>query len=280
MQGYKEFVTNRIGPAMTRRMGDSWQQKDGVHGHICHTLRDNFIDGSVPTFCALKGELFRNVKIHYHRWSKCLTSSQVMCISFFRKFFEQPEYEPVLLELLRQGGLCIPADAEIANAILEYEPDSAEGTNFDFYLRLTDGRHVSFEIKYTEVEFGSVSQTAADPKKYIRKWESVYSRMSALCPYFQGPDAMNMQEFYRNYQINRNIAWAGTPQDIAVFLTPENNAALDGGRRYIDHFENPNIVNLYWERLLPRLMGLIGGELARYYSAFWQKYFAFLQECT
>lgn len=275
MEGYKAYVTARIGPAMTARTGDGWQDRSSGHYHICKDLRRNFIDGEVPVFCALKGNLFADVKLHYHRWSRCLTSSQVLCISFFKKFFERPEDEAVLLALLRESGLPIPQEAEIANAILEYEPDPAEGTNFDFFLILTDGRHISFEIKYTETEFGGISPSREDPEKYIRKWETIYRSMTMECPYFQAAGGISMEDFYRHYQICRNIAWAGTRADMAVFLTPRENGALDSGRCRIDSFREPHIRNLYWEELLPQLEELLRDDhrLADYYAAFREKYF-------
>ncbi len=36
---------------------------------------------------------------------------------------------------------------KIENAVFEYEPDHEEGTNFDFYLTLDDGKRISFECK-------------------------------------------------------------------------------------------------------------------------------------
>lgn len=68
-----------------------------------------------------------------------MNSSQVMCINFFKKFFEKEEYEGYLLAVLQCCGISIE-EYKIENAVFEYEPDHEEGTNFDFYLILDDGK--------------------------------------------------------------------------------------------------------------------------------------------
>lgn len=277
MNHFKEYVTKNIGVEKEKREGNQWQEKHNKHTHICKNLHYNFLDGQVPMYCDLKGTKSKGNKIHYHRWAKCLTSSQVMCISFFKKFFDGNE--KLLLELFRQCGLRIDPQCSVKNAVFEYEPDALERTNFDFYLELSNGQKISFEVKYAEQEFGGTSVSKEEPDKYEKKWELIYKDMVEKCPYFVDETKCQADAFYRHYQISRNIVHAKSANDIVVFLTPRQNQKLDVGRRYIDDFMNENIVNLYWEEVLDKLLFLVEGNkaLESYYGEFITKYFWFFR---
>ena len=69
------------------------------YGHILTDMRNNFIDGCYPVKCCIKGNLSEG-EIKYHQGASHLNSSQVMCINFFKKFFEKEEYEGYLLAVL------------------------------------------------------------------------------------------------------------------------------------------------------------------------------------
>ena len=60
------------------------------YGHILTDMRNNFIDGCYPVKCCIKGNLSEG-EIKYHQGASHLNSSQVMCINFFKKFFEKDE---------------------------------------------------------------------------------------------------------------------------------------------------------------------------------------------
>ena len=191
----------------------------------------------------------------------------------------------------------------IVNACFEYEPSPKERTNFDFYLELSDGRHISFEIKYTETEFGSIRPCPQDKEKYGHKWQECYLPLTQNCPYFKEssicsyhfqcvqfgkfnlsyPEHQNCSifEFYSHYQISRNIVFAKKPEDIVVFLTPRENHSLDHERQYIDLFARKhstiNILNLYWEDLLERTLSATQScpKLFDYFQQLKEKYFLY-----
>jgi len=250
----------------------TWHEKE--YKHICRNLEDNFIDGKYPVKCNVKGNLCEK-DIKYHQYASHLNSSQVMCISFFKKFFEKSAYEKILLEIFRRTGTDILSGAGIKDAIFEYEPDRAERTNFDFYIGLDDGRKISMEIKYTESEFGGISPDDKDPEKYHNKWENIYQAMVAANPYIDCDE----QNFYDNYQINRNIVYA-KEGDIVIFLTPKanNSSGIVEGRNYIDELGNCNVRNLYWEDIVRELLDIIKDlpELNAYYTKFYNKYIGIL----
>lgn len=283
----------------TDKTGGHWRKGDAGYTHICKNLKDNFIDLQAPKMCCIKGGddnwNFRMIK--YHTDAKSLNSSQVMCINFFKKFFEDPQYEGILLYVLRQSGINIPIDSVIKDAVFEYEPDESERTSFDFFMRLSDGQHISFEIKYTESGFGGISACPSDSDRYARKWINSYAELVQNCPYLTHAytcnndflcvkngkltpkacvtsDKCSIYKFYENYQICRNICFAKESNDIVAFLTPRKNDSLDAGRRFIDGFRNPNIVNIYWEELIDKVLSSVlhNKTLNNYYSEFKTKY--------
>ena len=246
-----------------------------VYDHIFLKLSDNFIDEECPEKYDIKGDLMRGAAIKYHSYAKHMNSSQVMCISFFKKFFEKPEYENILLDILRSSEIEISAEDRIEAAAFEYEPCHKERSNFDFFILLHSGVKISFEIKYTESAFGGINPDKNDPYKYDRKWDDIYKDMVSECPFL----AIGKEEFYENYQINRNIAYAGA-DDYVLFLTPAANheRGIEKGRKYIDELNHSHIKNLYWEKILEKTKTSVCdfSELREYYEKFYDKYIRIL----
>ena len=268
---FAKKIQEKMGTMMKKsgKIGGIWHGR--TYDHICLCVEDNFIDGQKPLKCDVKGELTHE-EIKYHFGATHLNSSQIVCISFFKKFFERPEWEHFLLDMLKQCGLDIGLSS-INNAVFEYELDKKERTNFDFYLVLDNKTRISFEIKYTESEFGGISPDAKDPDKYHNKWKQIYAMMVQQSPFLNCDET----SFYSNYQINRNIVFA-KQNDFVLFITPKANdtPGIISGRDYIDKVSKtyPNIRNLYWEEVVEVLLSLVNEnpELFEYYSKFKTKY--------
>ena len=269
-------------------LNGKWWGNNKTYPHILQHYEDNFLDDDIPKDCNIKGNLFKGKygkkkEIGYHKGATSLNSSQIVCIVFFKKFFDtkHEEWQSVLLDALKAVDVPL-ADASIKNAVFEYVPDSKENTNFDFYMELDDGSHVSMEIKYTEAAFGGISKDKKVPQKYERKWDKIYKEYVKKCPYLDSKKYTE-NEFYKNYQINRNISHA-KEGDIVLFITPRKNdyPGIINGREYIDTFKNTNhmIMNVYWEDLVEKLMKLIKNEpeLLEYYTKFKKKYIDILKE--
>lgn len=270
-----------------------------TYPHIFKALIDNFIDGSYPTKKCLKGNL-TDTKIKYH-YAEHLNSSQTMCIAYFKKFFESREYEILLAEILMMQGIDVAGCGEFTDAVFEYIPDAKEGTNFDFYLKLKNGKQITWEIKFTESEFGGTTKQAESSDRYITKYQYVYVPMLRKCAYYDYPDVdcddyqclqtgeltddccvhnkCSIHEFYQYYQIRRNILYAAKPGDYVLFLTPRENEALNEGRAYIEHYATKwgtdCIRNIYWEDLLKTTLRVVScvPEMFAYYTKFKEKYF-------
>ena len=270
MGAFAKKIQERMGNALPSRIPRG-TYKNKIYDHILLNLNDNFIDGKYPEKCDIKGDLMKGAAIKYQTYARHMNSSQVMCISFFRKFFEKREYESILLDILKSSGIEIAVEDRIEAAAFEYEPCKNERTNFDFFVLLHSGVKISFEIKYTESEFGGISPDKNDPHKYDRKWADIYRDMVSVCPFL----TVGKADFYKNYQINRNIAYAGAA-DYVIFLTPAANHenGIEKGRTYIDKLNNSHIRNLYWENLLTKTKTAVSDfpELREYYAKFYAKY--------
>lgn len=254
--------------------------RGGAYPHIFRQLKDNFIDGSFPAEKCLKGRL-TDEKIKYH-YAEHLNSSQTMCIAYFKKFFEGETREGLLLQILARMGLDVSSLGELTDAVLEHVPNGKEGTNFDFFLKFTGGQ-ITWEIKFTEKEFGGVSGTVGGDT-YREKYRRIYLPMLAQCAF---PDPAEpcadseeaMEAFFRHYQIRRNILYASSRADYVLFLTPRENPTLEDGRAYIERYAagcgTDHIRNLYWEDLLETTLAVVCDvpELLSYYTRFREKYF-------
>lgn len=300
-----EYSTNIYADEVKKRLievADKNKLKSG--SHVYKDLKDNFIDGVKPENSAVKGDN-SGEKITYHKYAASLNSSQVMCINFFKKFFENENYEKILIEILKGSGLNI-SEAEITKAVFEYRPDEEkkENTNLDFFIEMKDGQRISFEVKFTEPGFGGISKVdkGGNKDRYANSWKENYSRLIKLCPYYpsdlscdkncfctengvlnnscEKADRCGIYKFFEHYQINRNIVYARKNNDIVVFLTPRENFLLNSGRKYIEEFaaqhNTKNIVNLYWEDVIETAIELAVEyqELNDYMKKFKNKYFS------
>ena len=136
---------------------------------------------------------------------------------------------------------------------------------------IDNGKKNSSEYKYTETEFGGISSDKRDSDKYNRKWGHIYKKLVADSTFL----FINKKEFYRHYQINRNIAYAGG-RDYVLFLTSRANDAkrICDGRTYIDNMENQHIRNVYWEDMIQITLLIVAEceSLQNYFCKFKSKY--------
>lgn len=268
---YSDIVKKRIIKCLpqSKRYG-IFSGNEKTYEHICKDRADNFLDGKLVISSVLKREADR---IRYDKDASSLNSSQVMCISFFKKFFESTDNEEILLTALRNSGLAIAEISVINDAFLEYVSDEKEGTVFDFYLKMSDGQNIYFEIKYTETGFG-VANLKKDSNKYTDKWNNIYKNRISKSKYLRKSLSNHINDFYKNYQINRNILYLDNDRDICVFITPRENDQLDADRKYVDSFKSKNIKNIYWEDIIETIRSIpdVNKELFKYINMFEYKY--------
>ena len=154
--------------------------------------------------------------LRLHRDFAHLTSSQALAFNLFFPFLRssQPRSAPLLAAL---GVHPRPIKAWGFELVL----DSAEGTHFDAGITFESNERLLVEVKLTEAEFGSCKPDAAHRKKL----NSVYApRLESRVE----PEALRPDTFFQNYQVLRNICYAG-PQADVVFLLPRANTSLGAG---------------------------------------------------
>lgn len=159
----------------------------------------------------------------FHIYAHHLNSSQVMCINFFEPLLCDDGRELLHKILYFSLGEKLPKNGKIIENTFEKVLDSKEGTNFDFYLKYSTGEQIFFEIKYTESEFGKITNNTNDIDKYERKWNEIYSKHLEKSYYLKD---CQQDIFYKDYQINRNISYLQSEKDFLVFLFPKENSNL------------------------------------------------------
>ena len=169
-------------------------------------------------------------EIQFHKCYHHLNSSQSLCINFFQKFRQSNDGEKYLKELI---GRIIGIDTKNLSieSEFEYKPEKdSDGTYFDFFVRLSNGIRVFFEIKYTESTFGGLSKKPSGYDSYDEKYSKVHKSILSKSLDMQN---MNPDDFYGKnresgnvYQIHRNIMHIQSTSDYVVFLYPFENEKL------------------------------------------------------
>jgi hypothetical protein len=193
-------------------------EEDGIwrNMHYAHILpiakrNLNILQSFRDDFCAW----FRHHPVPLHVYFHHLNSSQALCFNLFYPFLKQNG------EGLAAMVKALNFDAQaVDGGYFEFEPDSNEGTNFDFMISLSSGSRIYFEVKYTEQGFGSPK----NDDEHRRKFDSIYR--SRAEERFE-PAYCSCDGFLRHYQILRNFWHLDlSKDDIAVFLIPRANQSL------------------------------------------------------
>ena len=190
-----------------------------------------------------------------HMYAHHLNSSQVVCYEFFRPLITaERKLSPEMLKCLAQIG--IPAEM-FADGLAEFEyvPDSAENTNFDFFIGAPQtGAKAYFEIKYTEQGFG----TCDNDKKHEEKFNTIYEGMIDNCVCLKKKPSFDAA-WRKNYQLFRNVlrlTKSNWRDEYVIFLFPEENVAAKKHfdafvEEFIDSAYKSHIIEAHWEDMKP-----------------------------
>jgi len=162
-------------------------------------------------------------EIKLHEYYYHLNSSQIMCINFFYPLIKEKRLHHIL-EI-------IGIDDEIKDHKFEKVSAVEKGgygnkTNFDFYIETKNGKHIYFEIKYTENGFGKVDFRK---EKYHNKFNGVYENLLNQADVIK-PPYRERKTFLDNYQIMRNLVHIDENSYI-VFIYPEENKGIRSGAK-------------------------------------------------
>lgn len=208
-------------------------------------------------------------QIHRHWGFHHLTSSQAVCLNFFYPLVEE-EQLPMLLKVFDLE------DEEVAESGFEHVVAGGDGTNFDFYIALSSGKKLFFEIKYTEDGFGK-KKAGID---YRSKYDSYYQE--GLAEKLK-PGLDDYESFMDDYQLMRNISYIDeTGENLLIIIYPEGNRKIR--KEYdavlanvIEQSYHPHIRLLTWEDVCTGLMEVLqdsnaSARLLNQYSDFAEKY--------
>lgn len=152
-----------------------------------------------------------------HKYFHHLSSSQALAFNLLFPIF--PEVGLGMKATRRVLGLGSEADCTLAfEAVL----DPSEGTNVDALVLAEDGSRTIIEIKLTERAFGAAPADA----RHLKKLGAIYR------PLLTGrvaDDCLEPREFFRDYQLYRNLAQIRREtSDRVVLLLPRARTQLWG----------------------------------------------------
>lgn len=197
-------------------------RKETRNAHILQKDKESL--NLLPTFRESILQMMERERVKPHMYFHHLNSSQAMCLNFFY---------PLIKERLRIILDAIDNTVEwgdIEKGVFEKKSDDeielnrqfsgfGEPTNFDFYIKTTNGYEISFEIKYTEQEFATAKKEEGEFKAtYDNKFEAYKSIMPECIK-----ENTEKIDFLNHYQLMRNLLFLKNEKRYVVFLIPEDN---------------------------------------------------------
>jgi hypothetical protein len=204
-----------------------------------------------------------------HRDFHHLNSSQALAFNLFFPFFSPKEMSAAPL----LGALGFPAHP-VRRWGFEYIADAEEGTRFDFAVELESGERILVEVKLSESGFGSCGNDDQHRKKYERIYlPKLRSRLTE--------EALEMGAFFRNYQLARNVSYAGKGVTVVFVIPVANRAAFAEAEQYLRTALRPETqasVRLHsLEDLIASLLGADGEPPLRGYLGMLREKYLFEQ---
>jgi hypothetical protein len=259
-----EYKLNRLGV----RENGLWKGNKKEYSHILpeNLQRLNILETYRREFWSYYDSQ-PGLKLHkdFHH----LNSSQAMCFNLFYPCLDDPAMERIhLTEILNCGG------DTVQEASFEKVLDKTEGTNFDFFIQLSSGRKVFFELKLSESKFG----TARNDQAHREKLEAIYR------PRLEGkvsPACLKPSVFFQHYQILRNISYIDPAKpDLLLFVLPRMNEKLSGLGDFLadnlsDELKVSRVVVLHLEDVVQRILKSLAHVSAvslAHYRLFEEKY--------
>ena len=199
-----------------------------------------------------------------------LNSSQAMCLNFFYPLYKEgkleiiTDYLGLTNEKINYETVCF----EKNGLEIDYRKRSSK---FDFYFETFSNKKVYFEIKYTEGNFGKSS----------RPNENTFNNLYSLHLTSIKEDFHNVESFYANYQILRNLIHIDD-NSYVVFVYPEDNKVV---KREVSKvktkFLNPDYLNHFieaeWNNFFKYVSKTItSSKLQEHYSEFNRRYFGYI----
>ena len=163
----------------------------------------NLIEGA---FCDALNKTADSIPLHPSFGH--LNSSQAMCLNFMVPLKERG----ILLEYIKKSCPDAVRGAKLEEQTFERIVDKDERTQFDFYCTTDTGEILSFEFKYSEPDFSVMK----DDERHQEKFETIYKDKLE-----EHGISIDKEPFAADYQLWRNILYAGTHQHTVFFVFPK-----------------------------------------------------------
>lgn len=195
-----------------------------------------------------------------------LNSSQAMCFNLFYPLVVERAWAAAFVQSVL-GVKDTPR-----RLAFEYVEDPEEATHFDFFVELQSGAKIYFETKLAELGFGTVDLDAKSRERLLQ----IYApRLAGLVDArWLEPDA-----FFRRYQLLRNFAVLGRPDNLLYLVVPRANESLSQALRILPELTasalQERVRVLHLEDALERVKPLLRGRdeaLKSHYREFRDKY--------
>lgn len=204
--------------------------------------------------------------INLHKYFHHLNSSQAMCINFFYPLIKENLLESILDVIRIKGEINYNSNDICFEKESELEINAKRKTNFDFYIKLTSGVKIYFEIKFTENEFGKAKHDVEHKNKFNDIYMPLIKNNPCIKEIFKTEDI-----FLKNYQVMRNIAHI-SEDSYVVFIYPKENkgirkAALAAREEIIESGWGAHFILFTWDDLINELKYSVSSkELTEYYN--------------
>ena len=232
-----------------------WENKEGDKIYYSHILPEeekekNIIESHYTE--SIKSSLLKK-ESEIHHGFKNLNSSQAFAFNFF-----QPIIDEDLFHELDTYATKLTA--------YEYEKRNDDETQFDFYLESNNLKY-SFEVKYTEDEFG----IAPNDYRHMDKWENYYkAKIEAILN-----EELAITDFFDEYQLWRNICFSEQGYEVRfVFPKFRNDLAekVEVAKGKCKENYKKKIKIIYVDDFIDKMINSNNSNLKKHYEEFKQKY--------
>lgn len=193
-----------------------------------------------------------------NKYCNHLNSSQIMCMNFFLPLLENEEImDKIVAKVLN-------IDIEDLGERVDYFCNAMhdEKNQFDLYLKYSSGYRIYLESKYTEEKFRSFSNQ--DKDEY---WEKYYKEFLQKSRYLKD---LKKDDFYKDYQLYRDIGLIQGDKDYVIFLYPFDNERIE---KKLEDFKYENVIEKDWNTITYTILKMVKDtELDEYYREFSRKY--------
>lgn len=181
----------------------TYKGKEYSHILPLNKIKENLIQSKYRSELEKTFEgLEKNIHIYFHH----LNSSQALALNLF---------VPLIKDNKLKNILSLIGDKDsIVDSSFEHIEDNIEKTNFDFFIQ-GEQEKFFFEVKYTESSFASQSIDSSHLKKYLDLYKQRLEKIVDI----------DMETFFKGYQLWRNIIYAD--KGTVIFVFPKYRSDLE-----------------------------------------------------